>query len=818
MAETQGVLAQAGPISRPLLPLAAGFAAGMATAWLLGSAPGSWTLAGLLGLLAGGLAAWRWPRLWQGTAVCLFVCLGGHAMASALSDYPPHHLHRLPEDWLVAPLALEGWVAQPPDPRPAEVRDGEAPGHTRFVAEVIRIRLGGRWISTTGRARLTLWESASPLTYGTEVRGIFRLRHPRRFDNPGSFDYPAYLATQGVFLEGWTRAPVEVIAAAHGSRLLAAVFALRERILRRLDGALPPDQAALLKATVLGDRSGLSPEMNQAFLDSGTYHILAISGLNVSLLAGALFGLFRLLRVSPRAAAGGAALLVTLYAALAGGGASVVRAAVMTDLYLLAVILDRRGDLLNSLGLAALVLLWWNPRFLLDIGFQLTFLATLGIVLVVPTCERILAGMVLPLRWLLGSMAITLASTAMTLPVLAATFNRVSPVGVLANIPIVPLSGVITAVGTGLCALLLVLPAGFPWLLQLTGGLVDLLFGLAAWFGRWPGSTVAVFSPTPAMSACYYGILAAGLIVLTPPRPRLRAWAAGTAGGLGLLLVGLVLMRLLPSDRSEITLTLLDVGQGESIFIELPARGRVLVDAGSLGGEGLDIGRTVVVPFLRHEWISGLDVLIITHPDTDHLSGVPTLLRSIPIGEVWSLGLECPAPTCLWLQELLRERRIPHRIVSAASPVRTWGDAGLEIIHPGATRQPHRGREADSLVLALRLGTRAALLTGDLRREAEAHLLQAPIRAQVLKVPHHGSRTSSSPAFLAAVQPEIALVSAGYRNQFGHPHPEVLERYARLGTQVLRTDRHGAIQVTIRPTGIRAESRRTDQRVPAGAP
>ncbi|HTU02963.1 MAG TPA: ComEC/Rec2 family competence protein, partial [Candidatus Sulfotelmatobacter sp.] len=267
------------PIPRPLLPLAIGFAIGIAAESLLESPPGPWALAAIVSLLAGGLTAWRCAALFRPAAVLLFVCLGGHAMAVALWEYPPDHLHRLSEDWLDMPVALEGWVAQPPDPRPPETRDIPDPGRLRFVAEVTRLRLGGNWVPTTGRARLTLWEPAPSLAYGDEVRGVFRLRHPRRFDNPGSFDYPAYLATQSVFLEGWTREPVEIVAAARGSRLLAGVFALRERILRRLDATLPVAQAALLKAAVLGDRSGLSPEMNQAFLDSGTYHILAISGL-----------------------------------------------------------------------------------------------------------------------------------------------------------------------------------------------------------------------------------------------------------------------------------------------------------------------------------------------------------------------------------------------------------------------------------------------------------------------------------------------------------------------------------------------------------
>ena len=344
---------------RPLVPLAVAFMLGIGLQHWLELGTIGWTAALGIALVLGSGVWWAgarramWPVLMLG-----FVCLGGQAMAAALFGAPPNHLSRLSEASLLSPARLEGWVVGPPDPRPADARDMTDPERTRFVVEVTRLRLGEAWVVVRGRARLTVLDQAPEVAYGDEVRGTFRLRPPRRFGNPGAFDYPGYLAAQGIFLEGWTRDPMELVQAGRGSTILAAIFRVRALLLRRLDAALPPQQGALVKAMVLGDRSGLSPEMNQAFLDSGTYHILAISGLNVSLLAGTLFGLFRLLRASPRLAAASAAVLVTLYAALAGASASVIRAAVMTDTYLLAVILDRRGDLLNSLALSALALLW----------------------------------------------------------------------------------------------------------------------------------------------------------------------------------------------------------------------------------------------------------------------------------------------------------------------------------------------------------------------------------------------------------------------------------------------------------------------------
>jgi competence protein ComEC len=826
--------------SRPLVPLAAAFTLGIALEHWLELRPVGWTAALGVALVLGGGVWWAGMQRAVWAVLSLgFLCLGGQAMAAVLFGAPANHLSRLSEADLLSPVGLEGWVVGPPDPRPAEARDAGDPERTRFVVEVTRLRLGAAWVVARGRARLTLMGEAPEIAYGDEVRGFFRLRVPRRFGNPGAFDYPAYLATQGIFLEGWTREPLETLAAGRGSTVLAAIFRMRALLLRRLDAALPAQQAALLKATVLGDRSGLSPEVNQAFLDSGTYHILAISGLNVSLLAGTLFGLFRLLRASPRLAAAAAAILVTLYAALAGASPSVIRAAVMADAYLLAVILDRRGDLVNSLALSALALLWWNPRFLFDVGFQLTYLATLGILVILPACDTALATLPRALRWSGESVAITLAATFMTLPILAGAFNRVAPVGILANLPIVPLSGLITALGTAACAILLAVPAGLSWLNQANAWLVDLLFATARWFAAFPWSTLRVYTPTPGMLVAYYFTATACLLALSPgpgrrpDRPemeptgiRRRTWRLAAAGALvgALALCVQIGLRLWPpAEAPTLTLTLLDVGQGESLFLGLPEGRRMLVDAGGVPGSRFDIGARVVAPFLLHEWVGSLDVLVLTHAQADHIGGVSAILRAFPVGEVWSGDTPYSSVAFLWVQEYLRHRRIPLRILSASSPEIRWGEATIQVLHPPPRAHPAlrlgtrpvrgapftglRSNDA-SLVLRLGIGSQAALLTGDVEREGELALLRrpAPLRAQVLKVPHHGSRTSSSSPFLAAVRPDVALVSAGYRNRFNHPHPDVVERYQALDVRLFRTDLHGAIRVEMNPGGIRVRS------------
>ena len=833
--ETSGILSQ-----RPLVPLAIALCLGIAFQRAVQLPLLFWMVAITVVLLLAGGVWWLGVKpLLLPVITLTFACLGGYAMGQALFGQPANHVSRLPDAYLASPVFLEGWVVGPPDPRPADARDTGDPERTRFTVEVTRLRLGETWVAASGQVRLTVLGQVAEVAYGDEVRGVFRLRHPRRFENPGAFDYPAYLATQGIFLEGWTRDPVEILMASRGSKVFGFIFGLRTLILQRLDAVMPPAEAGLLKATVLGDRSGLTPEMNGAFLDSGTYHILAISGLNVSILAGFLFGLLRLLRVSPQFAALASAILVTLYAALAGGSASVIRAAVMADTYLLAVILDRRGDLVNTLALSALGLLWWNPRFLFDVGFQLTYLATLGILVALPRCESMLTRIPRAIRWALESIVITLAATLMILPVLASTFNRVSPVAPLANLPIVPLSGLITGLGTAACAILVVVPHGFAWLNALNGWLVNLLLWTAQWFAAWPLSTVRVYTPTPGMLIAYYGIVMAWILGISSPpmnspvpsaggRVSPRRWCGWLAVWCAILLLFQILFSLNPPEGiPRVQATVLDVGQGEAIFLTLPGKRRMLLDAGGVPGGQFDVGAQVVAPFLRHEWVGHLDALALTHAHEDHIGGIPAVLREFSVEEVWSADAPTRSITFLWVQEYLRHKRIPLRIVSSGTPAVQWGEATVQFWNPPDSRrqasgierlQPLRPDDA-CLVLRISIGNQAILLTGDIEREGEAALLRHPgiLHAQVLKVPHHGGRSSSGDEFIAAVRPEVALLSVGERNRFHHPHPEVVERYQRSGVRLLRTDRDGALSVELTPEGTRVWGRRGGELLPSGS-
>lgn len=786
---------------RPLVPLVIAFLLGIVAARLLQLPAVVWLLAGVtaagLSLLS---AVYNQRRVACVFLLLLFFSLGAGRLGVESYRLPLHHIDRLPEEVLDQPLLIEGVVTSPSDSSAVEIGKAENDERrVRFLLDLRTIWLAGQEIEVAGRARLTLLNPEIVPAYGERLRGQFKLRRPRGYRNPGGFDYPLYLRSRGVTLEGWAggASPIERRGLDGGSRLLTVTYALRDRLIHAVNGLLPPEQASLLIAMTLGERSGIPQRITEAFTTSGTYHILAISGLNVSLLAGALFILLKAVCIPLRASALLSMGLITFYAALAGGSASVVRAAVMADVYLLGLVLDREADSLNTLALSALGLLLWQPLYLLDVGFQLTFVATGAIVVAVNRLPP--ASVPVPWRWVVAPLVLSVAAFLGTAPILASTFHRLSLVGILANLPIVPLSGLLTGVGMLFAVLATIIPHSLDWFTVLIGWLIDLLVGVSGWFARLPFASVQLFSPSVPMMICYYVGLGAAMAAVG------RAWARYTAYAAALVFAVLVGVRLLPIfQNGQLRMTVLDVGQGDAVVLELPGKRTILIDGGGLFDDRFDIGEQVVVPFLLSRWIGRLDAVVLSHPHPDHLNGLQAVLRHIPVKQVWDSGQRTGMPTYLWFEEVLRDRRIPHKILEADYQSSEFAPVRIAVLHPsnallsGSPRGRFSDVNSNSLVLSVRYGKVTLLLPGDIEQEAEERLLEqgAELGAQVLKVPHHGGRTSSSEPFLARVRPSVAVVSAGYRNRFRHPHQETLDRYRAHGIHLFRTDLDGAVTVT----------------------
>jgi competence protein ComEC len=689
-------------------------------------------------------------------------------------------------------------------------------------------------------------DPATPrLAYGQRVEIEARLRRPHNFNNPGAFDYAAYLARRHIF---WTAAMPRnslpaVLAGRCGSRFMAGVFALRTAALDRIDRIYRSNgyAAGMMDAVLIGETARLERVWTDDFRRTGTFHALVISGIHVTVLAAVLLFLLRWLPLSDLSALAVTAAAAWLYALVSGFSAPVVRAAGGFTLYTLARACFRRTRVMNLLAAVALVYFACDPAQIFEASFQLSFLSVAAIgALAAPLLEstavpyarglrgianpdldphatppvaqfrvevRLAAeavwlwtGALLrwPLRWAQESLALILrgALFAFEMVVISATiqiglalpmaeyFHRVSFTGLSANLLIVPAMNAVVPLG------FLAIFTGWRWVGWLAGMFLRLSARVAAWHAnlepawRVPDPPVwLIFSFAAALIACAILI-------------RRRRWqwpAIFTVLILFVVLLWQPWMGLRPTGLLE--LTAIDVGQGDSLLVVLPHGETMLVDGGGRLVYGrqrkssLDIGEDVVSPYLWSRGIRHIDVMIATHSHQDHIGGLAALMSNFRPNELWT-GANPPAE----LLALARRLGIPAAEKHPSGRFERSG-ATLEILAPSNDYLAEKPGNNDSLVLRIRYGARAFLLTGDMERGIEAKLLAASddLHADVLKVGHHGSRTSSTEAFLEAVSPSVALISAGFENSFGHPHPDVLARLGARHAAILRTDLDGLV-------------------------
>lgn len=759
----------------PLAPVALAFALGLTVGQWAEPAPiVLWLAAGLAAVATGALLLRERPGA-AAPALLLTVGIVG-AVRGGPPTLPADHVAR---EAPAAPVRLEGRLAAEP------IR--WAPDRTRLLVDAEWLDDGASRRTTRGRVQLTLYGEAPPLAEGQRIAGEFRLHRPHGFRNPAAFDYPASLARQGILLVGGGRADrLEVLTPERPPWPVR----VKRWAVGTMARHLPPASAALLAGLLLGERSQFPPEAHEAFRRAGVYHILAVSGFNVGLIASAIFAGLALLRLPRRLAALAAILLLVGFAMVVGGEPSVVRATLMATVLLLGLLVAREASLFNSVALAGLLLLVWRPGDLWDPGFQLSFAATLGILHLAPAWTRALRERGCP-PWLAAAVAVSLGAQLGVVPIMLTHFNQLSLAGIVANLVVVPLAALATTLG--LASLLLsLLSDGLGHLLFQSAWL--LLLALRAAVGAFaavPAAMVHLPAPPPATVVAFYGALALS--------PR---WGAGrTARGAVTALAAVVLAASLwpwvrPGD-GRLRLTFLDVGQGEATLVELPDGRRLLVDAGPGGERRFDVGERVIAPFLWSRFIHTLDAVAVTHADPDHAGGLGAILRRFRVRELWTGG--AAAETLGGLGPA--QGTVRRRLVAGD---RFWlGSLPVTVLGPPATppaasaRGPASDENNASLVLRLDWGLASFLLAGDIEEEAEAALVESrqPLAHLVLKVAHHGSRFSTTEALLQAGRPALAVVSAGRRNPFRHPHAEVLARLEKAGVRLYRTDRDGAVIV-----------------------
>ena len=591
--------------------------------------------------------------------------------------------------------------------------------------------------------------------------------------NPGGFDYAAFLARRGVGAQVY----VDEV-----TSFEPAGVTFKTRLQRGVVAGLSPTQAALQEAMTLGIRDNLR-DLRDVFAAAGLAHVLALSGLHIGVLIAALGFLLRPLGVVryPLMVA-----FVIAFAALVGATPSVLRATTMAVAVLLSLWLGSgRLEPWPALSLAALLALLWNPSGLFDLSFQLSYLAVIGILVFALPTLRLLHASSLP-WWhpkalLLGSLVVSLGAQAPLLPLLAHTFGTVPVFGPVVNIVALPLATVLVPLGF-LAGVLGTVSLPLAALLNhLTAPLASALIWAANESASWPSLEWGEIAP---VGFAYYGVGACALALVS--LGKLRLWR-------GLLVVAAALSAstLTPAPYGNAELVFLDVGQGDSTLIRLPHRTEILVDGGGTPFSDFDVGENTVVPALRALGVDELELVIASHTDTDHIEGLASVLRDMPVGEL-IIGYPSAASGAFTaLINAAKVRGVPVTEVRRGEVLQV-GDARLDILNP--PMQPFEASNDNSVAFVLNALGSKALFLGDLPSKIEDTLAVPDVN--IMMVAHHGSRFSTSDALLNAAKPEQAVLSYG-RNNYGHPNPDVLARLRAHGAAVFATQQRGAVRLPL---------------------
>ena len=744
------------------------------------------------------------------SALCLIALFGG---ASCFQASLPSGDESCLQFYNDQEVEIKGMVNADP-----EVRDKA----THIYLSDIKIWRDNGWQQVSGEALLFVPRYPA-YEYGDVLLVKGRLETPPQLDD---FDYKNYLAHQGIY-STMLYPKIETLETGKGFKPLEWVYWLRERLFQTLAKVLPEPQASLAQGIILGIRYNIPASIKTDFAHTGTAHLLAISGLHLSIVAGILLSIGIWLFGRRRYIYLWLALgTIWLYTVITGMHPPVVRGAIMASLFLTAELLGRQRTAITSLAFAAAIMIGINPQILWDASFQLSFLAMAGLIFLAPPFQTrgrkgIMATMgeegigVSLANIITDSFSVTLAATIAAWPVIAYYFGIVSLVGPVATFLALPaLAGIIVA---GTLAGLIGLFA--PPIAQVIGWLAWLFTSymllIVKGFASLTSSFIKVGSVDPALILIYYLPLAAA-IWLGSHRSRLGNWMSQATTRLKsgaskssdflprlpkrwvipallvLAILASVAAATMPDDNLHVSF--LNVGEGDAILIQ-KGNQQILVDGGP-SPQAISLELSDKMPF----WDRAIELVILTHPHADHITGLVEVLQRYKVEQVLYPDLDCSSPLCEEWLRLLKEKDIKYTLAQAGQQIDLGEGVVIRVLNPKTPQITGTGSDIDNngMVLRLSLNRVSFLLTADIEEEAESKLVaaRADLASTVLKVAHHGSKTSTTLEFLAVVNPQVAVISVGKDNPFGHPSAEAMQRLEEKldAENIFRTDERGTIE------------------------
>ncbi len=706
--------------------------------------------------------------------------------------------------------------------------DGET-SHALIALEAVRFAENPDFRPVNGIISLRLKDQwPQDILPGTRLAVRADLQRPSGFNTPGSFDYPASLARKGIWITGLIRSPAflhrmkDTPSFLHSLRFFPEY--LRHMIGISVDRAVEPHLQGIYRALLIGDQTKVDNRTRRAFRDSGCTHILSISGLHFAIISSLLYlAVYWLLRRSEwlilQYNVKKIALLTCLpplcfYALLAGTNAPVLRSLIMSCITILALCSDRRKSISTLLAFAAMLILLFDPQAFFTISFQLSFAAIAAIALATPALALLFTGHpgqenTMPLLrrlriWFLTALAVSAAATLGTAPLLLMNFNQISLVGPLANLVVEPLICLWSLPLALLSCLAMPLsPETAALILRLGAPGLDLSLACMELFNALPLSSLWLATPPPWLVTAYYVTLL--YLVWFFYRKKAVPFGATLIFCFVVLLFVISPAEICRKLKREMTVTFLDVGQGNATLVEFPGGYRLLIDGGSTISSTRRVGETVIAPFLWQKGITLLDQIIITHPDADHYNGIPFIIEHFSPSLMWTNSfMGHDRLYSAFIEEARREgvrvvlpeggMRLPIRNGSGIKCLANRGTAPDRGEHTSDRKQSND----NGVIVQTVFNDFSVLFPGDISQAAERRLLKEVDipPSSILLAPHHGSKTSNSPAFLAAVRPRYLMVSAGRNSLNSFPHPGLQGLANRLGITLLTTARNGTIEAT----------------------